>query len=281
MTLVPEQINLLPSNLSKNNFQTQAELTMNKLITLILLSLFASFFTLWYRTNKIDKPAVSKDNILLVGTNSEYAPFSFMENNQVVGFDIDLVTEIAKVMGKTLELQDMPFDALIPAMQTGQLQVIATGITPTQKRALQVNFTKPYLKGDPLLIVSPVAAPIKTVDELKDKKVAVNEGFTADYYMSEIKGPQLVRFASPIESFMALASGRIDALVAAENNVKPFLNHYGVNKFSVAYIPDTTDEYALALSKKYPDLVAQVQEALDTLQENGTLDALKQKWKLN
>ena len=281
MTLVPEQINLLPSNLSKNNFQTQAELTMNKLITLILLSLFASFFTLWYRTNKIDKPAVSKDNILLVGTNSEYAPFSFMENNQIVGFDIDLVTEIAKVMGKTLELQDMPFDALIPAMQTGQLQVIATGITPTQKRALQVNFTKPYLKGDPLLIVSPEATPIKTVDELKDKKVAVNEGFTADYYMSAIKGPQLVRFASPIESFMALASGRIDALVAAENNVKPFLNHYGANKFSVANIPDTTDEYALALSKKYPELVAEIQQAIDTLQENGTLDTLKQKWKLN
>lgn len=221
-----------------------------------------------------------KENLLIIGTNSEYAPFSFMENNQIVGFDIDLVTEIAKVMGKTLELQDMPFDALIPAMQTGHLQIIATGITPTEKRALQVNFTKPYLKGDPLLIVSSPKSPIKTVDELKNKKVAVNEGFTADYYMSAIKGPQLIRFASPIESFMALASDRVDALVAAENNVKPFLNHYGATKFSIAHIPDTTDEYALALSKKYPDLVTQVQEALDTLQANGTLDALKQKWHL-
>lgn len=255
---------------------------MNKLVPILVLSLLLSFFFVWYRANNTNQPTtVSKENVLLVGTNSEYAPFSFMENNQVVGFDIDLITEIAKVMGKTLEIQDMPFDALIPALQTGQLQIIASGITPTEKRAQQVNFSKPYLKGDQLLIVSSATQPLKSVSDLTDKKVAVNEGFTADYYMSAIKGPQLVRFASPIESFMALASGRIDALVAAENSVKPFLNHYGAHKFSVSAIPDTTDEYALALSKKYPELVVHIQQAIDTLQENGTLDALKQKWHLN
>lgn len=252
---------------------------MNKLIAIILFSLFASFFLLWHQIHKNDI-SPSKDT-LLVGTNSEYAPFSFMENNQIVGFDIDLIQEIAKVLGKPVEIQDMPFDALIPALQTGQLQIIASGITPTEKRARQVNFTKPYLKGDQLLIVSSAQAPLTTIDELTNKKVAVNEGFTADYYMSAIKGPQLVRFASPIESFMALMSGRIDALVAAENSIKPFLDHYGAQNFSVASIPDTTDEYALALSKKYPELVAQIQSAIDTLQENGTLDALKQKWHLN
>lgn len=281
LTLVPEQIHLLPSNPSKKNFLTQAEQTMNKLVPILLFSLLVSFLALWYQTKKTTKAPLSQENVLIVGTNSEYAPFSYMENNQIVGFDIDLINEIAKVTGKTLVLQDMPFDALIPALQTGQLQIIASGITPTEKRALQVNFTKPYLKGDQLLIVSQAEAPLKTVEELTDKKVAVNEGFTADYYMSAIKGPQLVRFASPIESFMALASGRIDALVAAENSVKPFLDHYGANKFSVAQIPDTTDEYALAISKKYPELVDQIQQAIDQLEANGTLDALKQKWKLN
>lgn len=254
---------------------------MNKLITFILLSLFASFFALWYQIYKTQESPIPKENVLFVGTNAEYAPFSFMEDNQIVGFDIDLITEIAKVLGKTIEIHDMPFDALIPALQTGQLQIIAAGITPTEKRAQQVNFTKPYLKGDQLLIVSSAEAPLTTIDKLKNKKVAVNEGFTADYYMSGIKGPQLVRFASPIESFMALASGRIDALVAAENSVNPFLTHYGAQKFSVAKIPDTTDEYALALSKKYPELVVQIQSAIDQLEANGTLDTLKQKWKLN
>ena len=221
-----------------------------------------------------------KENVLIIGTNSEYAPFSYMEDNQIVGFDIDLITEISKVMGKTLEIKDMPFDALIPALQTGQIQLIAAGITPTEQRALQVNFTKPYLKGDQLLIISLANQPFKSVSDLTNKKVAVNEGFTADYYMSAIKGPQLVRFASPIESFMALTSGRIDALVAAENSVKPFLTHYGTDKFSVARIPDTTDEYALAISKKYPELVTQIQNAIDQLEANGTLENLKQKWNL-
>ena len=255
---------------------------MNKLMPILILSLIVSFFAVWYRANKsVATNSIPAEKLLIVGTNSEYAPFSFMEDNQVVGFDIDLITEVAKILGKTIELKDMPFDALIPAMQTGGIQVIATGITPTEQRALQVNFTKPHLKGDPLLIVSPADAPLKTVADLKNKKVAVNEGFTADYYMSGIKGPQLVRFASAIESFMALASGRIDALVAAENNVKPFLTHYGAHKFSIAAIPNTSDEYALAVSKKYPELVVQIQQAIDQLQGDGTLEALKQKWYLN
>ena len=61
----------------------------------------------------------------------------------------------------------------------------------------------------------------------------------------------LIRFATPMEAFMALDSNRVDALVAAQNNVKPFLEHYGANKFTVATIPGTSDEYALAISKKY------------------------------
>lgn len=254
---------------------------MNKLIAIILFSLFASFFFLWHQTHKTTHVATSRDNVLLVGTNSEYAPFSFMENSTLTGFDIDLINEVAKVLGKTIEIQDMPFDALIPALQTGSLQVIAAGITPTEKRAQQVNFTKPYLKGDQLLIVSSARAPLTTINELTNKKVAVNEGFTADYYMSAIQGPQLVRFASPLESFMALTSGRVDAIVAAENSVKPFLTHYGPQTFSIAQIPDTSDEYALAISKKYPELAAQIQEAINTLQANGILSNLKMKWKLS
>lgn len=255
---------------------------MNKIVPFLVFSLIASIVAVWYLASK--SPTSSRhiaENILVVGTNSEYAPFSFMENGTVTGFDIDLVNEIAHRLGKTVDWHDMPFDGLIPAMQTGSIQVIASGITPTPERAERILFTKPYLVGDPLLIVSLASQPLTTIEQLTGKQVAVNEGFTADYYMAKIQGPILVRFASPIESFMALDSKRVDALVSAQNNVKPFIQHYGAQKFSVAPIAGTTDQYALAISKKYPELLEPIQKALDDMQADGTIESLKKKWKLN
>ena len=176
-------------------------------------------------------------------------------NGGVTGFDIDLVNEIAHRLDKAVDWHDMPFDGLIPALQTGSIQLIAAGITPTSERAEHVLFTKPYLMNDPLLIVSLAGQPLTSIEQLTGNQVAVNEGFTADYYMAKIQGPILVRFASPIESFMALDSKRVDALVSAQNNVKPFIQHYGAQKFAVAPIAGTTDQYALAISKKYPKLL--------------------------
>lgn len=252
---------------------------MNKIVPFLVFSLAASTVAVWYLASKssVQSRQIS-ENTLIVGTNSEYAPFSFMKNGAVAGFDIDLVNEIAHRMGKTVDWHDMPFDSLIPAMQTGSIQVLASGITPTPERAERVIFTKPYLTGDPLLIVSHAANPLTAIEQLTGKQVAVNEGFTADYYMAKIQGPILVRFASPIESFMALDSNRVDALVSAQNNVKPFIQHYGAGKFSIAPIPGTTDQYALAISKKYPELLEPVQKALDDMQADGTIDMLKKKW---
>ncbi len=252
---------------------------MNKTVPILLASLLASIIAVWYLANRSSSaPHKIPENVLIVGTNTEYAPFSFIEDNSPTGFDIDLIHEIAKRMNKTIELKDMPFDALIPALQIGSVQVIASGITPTAERAQRVLFTKPYLVGDPLLIVSLAENPLTSIEQLTNKQVAVNEGFTADYYMSKIKGPELIRFASAMESFMALDSNRVDALVAAQNNVKPFLEHYGAKKFKVSVISGTSDEYALAISKKYPELLEPIQNALDEMEKDGTLETLKKKW---
>lgn len=260
---------------------------MNKLVPTIILALIASIIALWYVANRPPSPR-NLHNILVVGTNAEYKPFSFMQDDVISGFDIDVIHEVAKRIGKTVQLHDMPFDSLIPALQTGAVQVIAAGISPTPERAQRVLFTKPYLSGDQLVIVSLAHKPIENLDQLRDAKamnVGVNEGFTADYYVSdyfnkEINPPNLIRFATAIELFMALESGRIEALVAAQNTIKGFIKHQE-NKFHVAPIPNTGDEYALAISKKNPELVPLIQQALDQMMQDGFIDELKKKWKLD
>lgn len=254
---------------------------MNKTVIIIFLALIASIIAVWYKAHHPTPMQAIDPNSLIVGTNAEYAPFSFMKDGIISGFDIDLIHEVAARLGKTIQMHDMPFDALIPALQTGTIQIIAAGITPTPERAERVIFTKPYLTGDQLAIVTPASKPLETLEQLKDKTVTVNEGFTADYFMSKVEGPQLIRFATPLESFMALESGRADAFVAAHNTVTPFIEHYGAQKFSVAPIPETNDEYALAISKRYPELLEPIQEALDAIAADGTLQKLKEKWKLS
>lgn len=257
---------------------------MNKTVPILLASLITSILLVWYLATKSTHSqtwTTQNQNVLIVGTNAEYAPFSFMENNNITGFDVDLINEVATGLGKTIEIKDMPFDALVPALQTGTIHLIAAGITPTPERAQKALFTKPYLVGDPLVIVSNATNPLTSLKQLTGKTVAVNEGYTADYYMSSIIGPQLIHFAAPLESFMALDSGRVDALVATQNTVAPFLEHYGSAKFVATPIPNTNDEYALAISKRFPELLEPIQNALDTIKRDGTLESLKKKWKLH
>jgi len=232
----------------------------------------------WYM---LHKPAqVSSQELLVVGTNAEYPPFTYVENDTIIGFDIDLIKEVTKRLGKKIELKDMPFDVLIPEISRGTIQIIAAGLTPTPEKEQEVRFTSCYVTGDPLVIISPVDKPLLTVDALADKDVIVNEGYTADFYMSSIKGPKLKRLSAPATSFLALQSGRANAYVAARSTVGPFFKQYGTEQFSVAEIPGTEEKYAFAVSPQDADLVPKINALLDAMKQDGTIEQFKVKWGL-
>ena len=246
------------------------------LIKIVLIIIAAS--GVWYFTKKRVKS--DYENILIVGTNAEYRPFSFIENNQVVGFDIDIVKEIAQRMGKKLQLKDMSWTALIPEIQLGRIHVIAAGMTPTKERSNQVFFTKPHYTGDPLLLISKQDKPINSMQELTGKTVVVNEGFTADIYISHMQGLHVIRLASVADAFLTLSSCRANAFISAQTSVQAFFEQYGQDLFHVVILPDIEDYTALAVSKKHPELYERIQQILHGMQEDGTLKKLKQKWKL-
>lgn len=252
---------------------------MNKQFIALALLILGLFW--WYTTKqRTTTRSAHQANTLIVGTNSDYYPYSFIKDDSLQGFDIDLIQEVAQRLGKTVTFNDMPFDALIPSAQVGQIQVIAAGITATPERAERILFTKPYLQRDPLLIVSPKEKPLTTIAQLKDKTVAVNEGYMADLYMSDKQGVDLLRLATPTEAFLALESGRADAFVAARNSIKAFFDKHGTDKFSIAEIPDASDSYSFAISPRYAELLDPIQKALDELAQQGVITHLLEKWKL-
>lgn len=255
---------------------------MKKTSLLIIIGIvLATSFALWYKAEKTITPTNQLDT-LVVGINTEFPPFAFKEGEVITGFDIEVIQEVLRRLGKQAIYKDMPFDALIPEIQLGNIHVIAAGITPTPERGKRALFTRPHLMGNPLMIISPKNQPaLTTLNDLTNKTVVVNEGYFADSFMSE-QPVELVRLSSALVSdgMLALESGRADAFVTAAFSIKPYFEKYDSNNFNITAIPGTEETSAFAVSKHYPELRDYIQSTLDRMQEDGTLDTLKRKWNL-
>jgi arginine/lysine/histidine transporter system substrate-binding protein len=254
---------------------------MNTRTIIILISFVAFSLGLWSFSRKKESAPFAESDTLIVGTNVEFPPFSFIIDDQVVGFDIDVAKEVAKRLNKKIDIQTMKFEALIPEIQLGNIHMIAAGITPTQERAKRVFFTTPHITHDPLVIVQPRdAEPITSALGLKGKTIIVNQGYTSDRFATGLGSVEVVRISSNLVSngILALKSGSGDVYITAQSALQPYLNKVDDQSIQIHTLENTHDEYALAISKKYPTLFYEVQTIIDAMRKDGTLDALKKQW---
>lgn len=255
---------------------------MKKFIIYFLSLLLISFFIfIAYHTQ-----SECDENILVVGTSADYQPYAFIDTktDEVVGFDIDVASEIATRMGKQVAIKDTPFNMLIFDLFSGDVDIIAAGLTPTARKAKKVNFTQVYFDKDPLIaLTKPGVMNITSVQDLIGKKVVVNTGYTADMYLTEQElDCEIVRLKSPAESLMALQSGSVDVFVSARSSLNPFLEQKNnADQFAMFLLPDTGDDYAIAIKKGNDKLLTSVNNAINMMRKDGTLDKLKKKWKLS
>jgi polar amino acid transport system substrate-binding protein len=253
---------------------------MKKNNLFFIASVFMGVFLFWifsYKKATVDHMHAT----LVVGTNSEFPPFSFQEEGKLVGFDIDVITEIAHRLGKELIFKDLPFETLIPEIQLGNVHVIAAGMSPTPERRAVVFFTEQLFYGSPLTIVTlNDKSTIATPDDLSHKTVAVNEGYLADLYISQREDVTVYRIssASISEGLLALESGRADAFIASYASLYPFLNMDRSKNFLVHSIENTEELDALAVSHKYPELFSLIEQTVQHMKNDGMLDKLIKKW---
>lgn len=216
---------------------------------------------------------------LVVGTNAEFPPFTFKQKGELVGFDIDVAKEVGKRLNEELIFKDMPFEALIPALMVGSVDFVAAGMSSSKERAERVSFTQSYIAGDPLVILTKVQhqGPLSLESF---KTIVVNEGYSADLYLSQKPGLNLIRLPSPADAFLALNSGRADGFVTAQSTVRSFLKTQDGSKFRYEVIPGTGETCALIVSKKNGVLLDKIQTALDSMIAEGKMAELKTKWEL-
>ncbi len=218
--------------------------------------------------------------VLKVGSEASFAPFEFQEEGtkEYTGFDMDLVRALGKQMGYEVQIQNVGFDGLIPALEAGNIDVAISAMTITEERSKKINFSKPYYKSGLTVVVKNDNNTIKSFADLEGKKIAVQIGTTGADEAKKVKNAQIREFNSAPEAFLELKAGGVDAVV----NDKPVNDYYiakaGGKDAKEVGTPLTAEEYGIATAKKNTEMTAKLDKALEEIKKNGEYEKIYVKW---
>ncbi len=237
----------------------------------ILITVLAAFTLLSVASCSSSEDA----NTLVMATNAYFPPYEYYENDKVVGIDPDIMEAICADLGMTLKIEDMEFDSIITAVQSGKADIGVAGMTVTEDRLLSVSFTDPYTTAKQVIIVTE-DSPIATPDDLAGKTIGVQTGTTGDIVITgdyEDEGLATVeRYNKGNEAVLALTQGKIDAVVIDNEPAKVFVEtNEGLKILETEYI---TEEYAIAVNKENTELLEKLNASLAKLKESGKLDEI-------
>ena len=214
---------------------------------------------------------------LRMGTNATFPPYEFVgDAGNVQGIDADIAAAIADKLGMKLEITDMEFDSLIPALQSDTIDVALAGMTVTPDRQENVDFSDSYAKGVQVIIVkdgSDIASP----DDLEGKSIGVQTGTTGDIYCTDDYGQENVKqFNNGPLAVAALVNGQIDCVVIDQEPAKNYVAaNSGLKILDTAY---ADEDYAIAIKKGNTELLDKVNGALKELKDDGTLQSIVDKY---
>lgn len=216
---------------------------------------------------------------LVVGTDATFQPFEYKNaQNEYEGFDIDLVKAVAAELGaEKVEFVDTDFKGLIPGLQGKKFDMIVSAMYITDERKQTIDFSQPYFPGGLSIMVKNENDSIKTADDLKGKKVAVQIGTKSANFLKE-KYPEakLVEVEKNVEMFLELESDRVDAVVTGMPAAKVYAKQS--KKVKVLDAELTQEYYGYGVRKENKEFVDAIDKALKTLKENGKQDEIVKKW---
>lgn len=213
---------------------------------------------------------------LIMATNAEFPPYEYRENQEFVGIDVEIAQEIAKSIGRELQIEDMAFDSIIPALVSGKADIGVAGITVTEDKLLNVDFTDTYVQASQAIIIKTDNTEVTGPDSLEGKTIGVQLGTTGDQFASDVKDSKVERYNKGFEAVQALAQGKIDAVIIDDQVAKALAAESEAVK--VLDEPFTTEEYAIAVKKGNTELVDQINTALKELKDSGKLQEIVDKY---
>ena len=220
---------------------------------------------------------------LVMATNAEFPPYEYHDSSQVgpdgsdiVGIDAEIAGAIADQMGMDLVIEDIAFDSLIPELQSGKADFVAAGMTVTEDRLVNVDFSDTYATAVQSVIVTN-DSDIASVDDLAGKKIGVQQGTTGDLYATDDFGDENVdRYPKGVDAVQALVPGKVDAVIIDNEPAKVFVgDNEGLKLLDTAY---AEEEYAIAVKKGNTELLDQINAAIAELKDSGEVESIVAKY---
>lgn len=224
---------------------------------------------------------------LVIGLDDSFVPMGFRnDKGELVGFDIELAEKVGQTLGLDVEFQPIDWSMKETELRNETIDAIWNGYTITAERKANVTFSQTYLKNDQV-IVTMKKNKLTSPNDLDGKVVGLQEGSSGEDAFNNhpellkdfVKNQEAISFPAYTEAFMDLEAGRIDGLLID----KIFADYYLAQKtnkdeFSIVETEYPEEDYAIGFRKGETDLADKVNEAIDTLIENGEAKTISEKW---
>lgn len=225
---------------------------------------------------------------LVMATNASFAPYEYYangESGEIIGIDAEIAKAIADKLGMQLKIEDMAFNSIITSVMEGGVDFGMAGMTVTDERKEQVNFSNTYATGKQVIIVkegSDIASP----DDLKGKKIGVQLTTTGDIYATDDYGKDedgslngnVVEYNTGNEAVLALIGGDVDAVIIDNEPAKSFVASNSNANLKILETEYVYEEYAICVAKSNTELLTKLNTAIDQLTEDGTIDKIISKY---
>ncbi len=227
-----------------------------------------------------DTASKNSSKVLRVGTDASYAPFGFQDENSkdYVGYDIDIIKAIAKDQNLEIDIRNLNFDGLIPALQTGDLDIAISDLTVTPDRAKSVDFSEPYYIAGLGIVVAKDDDTIHSAADLPGKKVAVTIGSTGAEAAHKIDGIEIREFSTLADAFLELRNGGVDAVVNDIPTNEYFVKNKGSDFAKTVDAAINKEDLAIAVKKGNTDLLNKINKGLADIKSNGQYAEIYKKW---
>ncbi|WP_180687889.1 transporter substrate-binding domain-containing protein [Trichococcus shcherbakoviae] len=217
---------------------------------------------------------------LVVGTCADYPPYEWHlvqdGEDKIIGFDVDIAQTIADELGVELEVIDMDFDGLIPALSTGKVDMIIAGMNPTEERKKSVDFTDIYFtQKDALVIKSEDAKDIRSEKDLKKASLATQKATIQETYLLENFPDAEIQSVPKLNTaILYLVTGKVDAVLMVETVARRYVEENEGLEIADFDVASTPNESAIAVAKDSEDFLDAVNDILDEMEDSGKIEEL-------
>jgi polar amino acid transport system substrate-binding protein len=209
----------------------------------------------------------------VVCLETSFAPFVFVDDNRLVGVDVELAEAIAKELKRPLELKIVPFTEVIPLVMTGAADMGASGISITQERAAWVLFSKAYDEGVRRILVNEDAT-YENLDDLIGKFIGAKKGTTnEDFAVNQLQAKEMFHYDNATQGIIGLINHEIDAYVDDENEADLAAGRY-IGRVKMLNIAIPAESYGFAFQRDNTEAKAAADKIIEAKRENGEMQAL-------